>query len=613
MTKNKKENDKRIEFKLSDFFVDKLFLKDETLFFGSNNKLKEVLDLININLKEAKQILKIKNIFDDYILNDNQIAELALFKNMNFERINDVSETNVLEQINLLLKDELKQNAKVEIAKRNPIVTIMGHVDHGKTTLLDVIRKSNNVKGEVGGITQKIGAYQAQYKDQKITFIDTPGHEAFTKMRANGAKVTDIVVIVVAADDSIMPQTRESIDHAKAANVPIIIAVNKMDRPGASSKNVKNELAGYDLISEEWGGNVKVVEISALKNKNIDKLLQAIIDTAKTLDLKVPFNTLASGTVIESNVSKNRGNLVDVIVLSGQLQVGDSILIDGRIVKVKSLNDEHGQSIKVVTPSVPVEIYGIGFSPEVGSNFVVVKDKEAQRIAQNINLNKDSNKSITNKIDPFSLFNDKLFADKKIINLIIKTDTLGMLSAIVDKINSFENDEVEVRVLRKDVGEITNSDILLAEASDALIYQFNLSLQNSLKPLIKNKNIEILSFDIIYKLFEDLEEKIKGKIPKKYSTVKIGEAEVLKTFSISKIGTIAGSMIKQGMIKSNSIVKLYRNDKLIHEGEVSSLKIQKNNVKQVKKGFECGIMIKDFNDILPSDKIEIFEKVEQKN
>lgn len=617
VSKNKEMTNKRVEFKLTDFFVEKLSLKNDTLFFGDNNNFLDVISTIGLNKHEAKRILNIKHQIEDIVLNDNQIAELALHSNLNFEKVNDISEINILEKINQILKERLQENKNVITKQRNPIVTIMGHVDHGKTTLLDTIRKTNITSSEVGGITQKIGAYQANFKSKKITFIDTPGHEAFTKMRANGAKVTDIAVIVVSADDSIMPQTKESIDHAKAANIPIIIAINKIDKPDVNPKNVKEALIKYGLILEEWGGDVKVVEISALKNKNIDKLMQAIIDVSETLDLRVPFNTLASGTVIESNISKNRGNLVDIIILSGELHVGDSILIDGKIVKIKSLSNEKGEQVKFADPSVPVEIYGIGFSPEVGSNFVVVKDKSAEKIANLILLNKKDNIKILennnkNDIDPFLLFKDKIFASKKVMNIILKANSLGMLEALSDKIDSFGNETVEIRIIRKDVGEITFTDLLLAEASDAYIYQFNLAISEKIRSSIKEKNINVLSFDIIYKLLEHIEEKTQDYIPPKIVETKIGEVEIIKVFNISKLGVIAGGVVKKGLISNNSFVKILRDKKIIHEQKIDSLKVQKDNVKVVKQGNECGIFLKNYIDIRENDIFEIYEKKEVK-
>ncbi|BDV02589.1 MAG: hypothetical protein HPAVJP_4780 [Candidatus Hepatoplasma vulgare] len=617
VNKNKEISNKRIGFKLSDFFVEKLSLKNDTLFFGDNNYFLDVISTIGLNKHEAKRILNIKHQIEDLILNDNQIAELALHRNLNFEKVIDISEVNILERINQILKEKLQENKNVIIKQRNPIVTIMGHVDHGKTTLLDTIRKTNITSSEIGGITQKIGAYQAEFNSKKITFIDTPGHEAFTKMRANGAKVTDIAVIVVSADDSLMPQTKESIDHARAANIPIIIAINKIDKPDVNLKVVKDELIKYGLILEEWGGDIKVVEISALKNKNIDKLLQAIIDVSETLDLKVPFNTLASGTVIESNISKNRGNLVDIIVLSGELHIGDSILIDGKIVKIKSLSNEKGEQVKFADPSVPVEIYGIGFSPEVGSNFVVVEDKGAEKIANliflskkdNIRFSEDNNK---NDIDPFLLFKDKIFATKKIMNIILKANSLGMLEALSDKIDSFGNENVEIKIIRKDVGEITFTDLLLAEASDAYIYQFNLPISEKIRFSIKEKNISVLSFDIIYKLLEHIEEKTQDFIPPKIVETEVGEIEVIKVFNISKIGVIAGGVVRKGVVNNNSFIKILRDDKVIHEQKIDSLKVQKDNVKIVKQGNECGVFLKNYSDIKEGDIFKIIEKKEVK-
>ncbi len=603
----KKKSNDRVEFNLSNFFNKKLELKDNKLYFGTNIRLNELTELLNIEKREILKTLGLNKLEFDHILDSDQIAEICLSKNIDFEKIDDISEENILSKIDdLLINKDWKE--EVEFVKRTPIITIMGHVDHGKTTLLDTIRNSNVTKGEAGGITQKIGAYQIKYKDELMTFIDTPGHEAFTEMRANGSKVTDIAVIVVAADDSLMPQTRESIDHAKAANVPIVVAVNKVDKPNVDVEKVKQELTQLNIVPEEWGGDVPFIEISALKGTNIDKLLDSIVILSDLQEIKVPLNTLATGVVIESNISKTKGNIVSVIVTTGTLKTSDTIIIDDQVVRIKALIDENGKRIDQATPGTPVELFGIGFSPVVGSKFVVVKDKSAQKIADTIREAKLNSLRMRKAVSAHDLFNQML-NKKKEMNIILKADSLGVLKAIELKIKEFSTDEVEVNVIRSEIGEITNTDISLAEASNAIIYQFNVPTPSQLEKQLKSRGIQFLNFDIIYKIFEDIQEKIEGKHEDKFEESKIGDGKVLVRFEFSKVGAIAGSRILNGEIRSDSIVKVYRNGKLLIETKVDSLKVERDNVKKVTKGKECGIVFVGFNDFQEEDTFEIFELV----
>ncbi len=605
MEGNKNKKNERIEFNPFDFFSKKLDFKNNTIYFGSNVRLDELANLINISNTEALKLLGLNRLNPNHILNEEQIAEIAISKNLSFEKVDDVSEENILSKINSILKNK-QWPKEVEFIDRTPVVTIMGHVDHGKTTLLDFIRKANVAGKEAGGITQKIGAYQIERNNKKISFIDTPGHEAFTEMRANGSKVTDIAIVVIAADDSIMPQTKESIEHAKAANVPIIVAVNKMDKVGADIEKVKQELTSIDVMVEEWGGDVPIVPISALKGEGIDELLDVIQLNSELLDLKVPLNILASGTVIESNVDKRKGSLVSIIVKNGILKIGDTILIDDQVVKVKSLYDENGKIVKEARPGTPVEIYGLGFTPVVGTNFFVSKAKGIQKIADTLHEQKLNSLRKRKVLSPLELLKNSV-NNKKELNIILKANSLGVLSAMSSKIEQFSNEDIDVKIIRKDVGEITNADVSLAEASKAIIYQFDLKTPTQIEPMIKSRGVNVLSFDIIYKLFEDIQDKVSGSVEDKFEEVKIGTAEVRQKFEFSKIGSIAGSMITDGVIKRDSIIKVYRKNNLIAETVVSSLRVEKDNIKEVKKGKECGIVLKDFNEFTEGDIFEVYE------
>ncbi len=593
MGKKGKKNEHRIEFELKDFFVEKLKFENGKLFFGSNARVDEVAKVIGVSVQKLLKDAGL-NINDDphHILDSEQIAELAMHHDIeDFEQVDDVSAVNVVDKI-LTIMDGMNWDENVEINSRPPVITIMGHVDHGKTTLLDTIRKSNLTTKEAGGITQTIGAYQIENNGHKLTFIDTPGHEAFTEMRANGSKVTDIVIIVVAADDSIMPQTRESIDHAKAAGVPIIVAVNKMDAPGANLEKVKQDLTNIDVIAEDWGGDVPFMPISALKGEGINELLETIHLIAEMQDLKAPENILASGTVIESNVHKQKGNLVSVVVQNGTLKVGDDIIMDDFTGRVKAMNDDLGKPMREATPGTPVEIYGLGKSPLVGSKFVVIKSKDGQKIADEIHdarLNKQRQRKVSNVADLFA----QMGSSKKAFNVILKADALGVLEAITSKVEAIGNDDVEVKIIRRDVGEITTTDITLAEASKGHIYTFNLKSKPDILALSKNKGVNIFEFDIIYKMFEDIENKINGLTEDKFEEIEIGKVEVMQLFSFSKVGTILGSLVREGSVKRDSVIEVQRKGEVVCTTNVKSLQFEKDQLKEAVKGRECGITLAD--------------------
>ncbi|BDV03445.1 MAG: translation initiation factor IF-2 [Candidatus Hepatoplasma scabrum] len=608
--KNNKKNNNIYKYNLDSFFVEKLSFKDNKLKFGTNTYLKELAKILGLNPFKIKKKLGLDLKIDDHILDDDQIAEIAFANNIEFEKVDDVSPENIILKINELVENFKNWPKEVIVKKRTPIVTIMGHVDHGKTTLLDTIRNTNYTAKEAGGITQKIGAYQITWKNNKITFIDTPGHEAFTEMRANGSRVTDLCVIVISANDSLMKQTKESIDHARAANVPIIIAINKIDLIANNRKKILNDLAEYGVVAEELGGNTPIVEVSALKNKNIDHLLDVIILLTDLLNLKTAFNILATGTVIESNIHKNRGNLVTVIVKNGILRIGDNVILDDKLINIKGLKDENQNVITEAYPGQPVEIYGAGFSPLAGANFVAVFDlKLANKIvnifhSSKLNSLRNANSKLVTRENLFQRLSDQ---NKHIFNLILKVDSVNSLSAIENQLSLLNNDNLIIKIIHKDVGEVTNSDIILADASKAIIYQFNLKTPNNLQPIIKARNVLVLNFDVIYKLFDDIKEKV--SINKKQEPVKkiIGEGKVIKKFVFSKVGAISGTRIIDGIVKRNSKVNIYRNQKLIFDTEIKSLMIEKNNVSEVKKGQECGITFKNFNDFLENDHLEFFE------
>ncbi len=608
MGKKNKKNEHRIEFALADFFVDKLKFENGRLYFGSNAHADEVANVIGIDPVKALVDAGLDKRDDiHHILDDEQIAELSLNNNIEFEKVDDISPVNVVEKI-LTIMDSQEWGSDVEVNSRPPVITIMGHVDHGKTTLLDTIRKSNLTTKEAGGITQTIGAYQIEVKGKKLTFIDTPGHEAFTEMRANGSRVTDIVIIVVAADDSIMPQTRESIDHAKAAGVPIIVAVNKMDAPGANIEKVKQDLTEVELIPEDWGGDIPFVPISALKGEGIDELLETINLISEMADLKAPENILASGSVIESNVHKQKGNLVSVIVQNGTLKVGDDIIMDDFIGRVKAMHDDMGKPLREATPGTPVEIFGLGNSPVVGSKFVVTKAKDSQKIADEIHfarINRLRQRAVGNVNDLFA----QLSNSKKAFNVIVKADALGVLEAISGKVEAISTDDVEVKIIRKDVGEISTTDVTLAEASKGHIYTFNLKTKQDIEALAKNRGVNIYEFDIIYKMFEDIENKVNGLTEDKFEEKEIGKVEVMQLFSFSKVGTILGSIVREGSIKRDSIVEVERDGKVILTTEVKSLQFEKDQLKEAVKGRECGITLKDQNTELKEGDILIAKEL----
>ena len=500
-----------------------------------------------------------------------------------------------------------------DLVKRPPVVTIMGHVDHGKTTLLDTIRKTSVASLEAGGITQAISAYQVKHNGETITFIDTPGHAAFTEMRARGAKITDIVIIIIAADDGVMPQTREAIDHALAANVPIIVAINKMDKPGANPEKIMTDLTEYNLTPEEWGGNTLYNKISAFKGEGIDELLENILLVAEMEGYKANPKRYASGTVVEASLDKHVGPVVTLLIQNGTLRIGDPVVVGSAYGKIRGLKNDLGEDIVEAGPSTPVSIIGLNDMPTAGDKFMAFEtEKQARSVGEErkvqAKLNENKASSAVSLDDLFAHIQD----GAKEINVIIKADVNGSSEAVKNSLEKLDVEDVKVKVIRSSVGAITESDIVLAKASNALIIGFNVRPQNSIREYAKDNGVEIRLYNIIYKVVEEMEAAMKGMLDPIYEEQILGSAEIRKIFKFSKVGNIAGSYIIDGLIKSNSKARIIRDSIVIFDGNINSLQREKDSVKEVKKGLECGITIENFNDLKVGDIIEAYEMVEIK-
>lgn len=510
--------------------------------------------------------------------------------------------------------DEFKIEDKEDaLMKRPPVVTIMGHVDHGKTTLLDYIRNSRVAAGEAGGITQHIGAYQVERKGEKITFIDTPGHAAFTEMRARGAQVTDIVVLVVAADDGVMPQTEEAISHAKAAKCPIIVAVNKCDKPSANPDRVMEELTHYDIIPEAWGGSTPFVQISALKGMGVDDLLDVIQLTAEMMDLKANPSRLATGSVIEAELDKGRGPVATFLVQNGSLRVGDYVVCGDTYGRVRTMEDDRHIKYNESLPSMAVVVTGLDDVPFAGDKFMALSsEKEAREISEQRTSRTKDKLNAASKKTLEELFRSK--DDAKELNLIVKADLQGSAEALKQSLEKIKVDDFKVNVIRCSVGAITDTDIILASASNAIVLGFNVRPTAAVRQTAAEKGVEIRLYSIIYKLLEDIEAALKGMLEPEYEEVIIGQAEVRNTFKISKVGTVAGCYVTDGVIQSNSLVRIIRDGIVVYEGKMASLKRFKDDAKEVKYGYECGITIENFNDIKEGDIIEasVMKEIERK-
>ncbi len=608
MAKKPKKNDTRtnINFKEHLKSVD-VGVKDGVFVFTSPLTVGEFAKKIN---KSTAEILKyfflkgvVLNIND--VLQVEQIGELCLENNLDFKIEKEINAENVLDNISF------DHNSKDNI-KRPPVVTIMGHVDHGKTTLLDKIRLSQITSTEAGGITQHIGAYQITKNNNPITFIDTPGHEAFSEMRARGANITDIVVLVVAADDGVKLQTEEAIDHAKAANVPIIVFVNKMDKDTANPDKVISQLSEKDLVCEEWGGDTIFVKGSAYTGQGIDELLEAIITLSDVMELKANPNQLAYGTIIEAFLDKGYGPVATILIQNGTLTKGDFLVAGSSFGRVRTIKDENKNILESASLSKPVIISGFETVPIAGNKFLCVKnEKDAKQLAEKIrqkqlkeeNMLKNKLSSVREKIASGELKN---------LNVIIKADVQGSLEAIKGTINKINIEGATVTIIRAAIGQITESDIRLAQTSEAIIISFNIKANKAISELATNSNVLIYFFDIIYKLKDEIENLLKGVLDPIYEEEVIGELEVLQLWHHSSVGTIAGCNVRSGKVNRNAKCRVIRDDVVVYNSEISSLKHNKDQASEVVEGKECGITVKNYNDIKQGDIIEVYKIVEKK-
>lgn len=541
-------------------------------------------------------------------LNDEQVELICLEYGCECEKHVPVDEVN-FENIEVV-------DDEADLQPRCPVVTIMGHVDHGKTTLLDTIRKSAVVDGEFGGITQHIGAYQVEVNGKKVTFLDTPGHEAFTAMRARGAQVTDIVIIVVAADDGVMPQTKEAIDHAKAAGVPIVVAINKIDKEGADPERIKAEMAEEGLLPEEWGGDTVYCEISAKKKIGIEELLETLTVVAELADLKANPNRYAYGSVVEGKLDKGRGAVATLLVENGTLRASDPIVVGAAYGRVRQMLDDKGRVIKEALPGTPVEITGLNEVPVAGDKFMVFEtEKQARSVGETrmkAKIEKDRNSGAALSLDDlYSQIKEGQIID---LNIIVKADVQGTAEAVKASLEKIDVDGVRVNVIRSTVGAISESDVILASASQAIIYGFNVRPDAKVRNKAEEENVEIRLHNVIYKMVEEIETAMKGMLAPEYHEVITGQAEIRQVIKASKIGNIAGCYVTDGSIKRNCGIRLIRDGIVVYDGKLASLRRFKDDVKEVNAGFECGLNIENYNDIKEGDIIEgyVMEEVEKK-
>ena len=569
-----------------------------------------VADLANKLNKNVAEIIK-------------KLMSLGKIMNLNATIDFETAEILALEYGKTLKKDSTRDEFNFEeleiiddendLIERPPVITIMGHVDHGKTTLLDTIRKTNVVAGEAGGITQHIGAYQIIYNDKPITFIDTPGHAAFTEMRARGASITDIVIIIVAADDGVMPQTKEAIDHAKAAGVPIVVAVNKIDKPNANPDRVLTEMSQNGITPDTWGGDTLFVNISAKTGEGIPELLDNLLLIAEMQELKANPNRYASGTVIEAKVDKNEGVVSTVLIQNGTLRLGDAVVVGNYAGKIRTLKNDKGENLVEASPSMPVSITGISESPSAGDKFMAFEnEKKAKAISEErIRQAKKRSLGSNNSVSLDDLFN-RIEAGEKEINVILKADVKGSEEAVKNSLLKLDVEGIRVNVIRSSIGAITESDVVLAAASKAIIIGFNVRPNNKIVEYAKEKGVDIRLYNIIYKVVEEMEAAMKGKLEPIYEEKVLGQAVVRKLFKFSKVGTIAGSYIISGIVRRDAKARIIRDGVVIYDGNINSIAREKDQVKEVKQGIECGITIENYNDIKEGDIIEAYEIVEVK-
>ena len=608
MKKNTKKFDRESNVPAKNQKKDKFLNKvhDQVFVFTKSLTVGELAKELNVNPSDIikKLFLQKKLVTINNYLDDETIGEICLEYGYDFKKEEIVDEED-FEKIAINDKEE-------DLIERPAVVTIMGHVDHGKTTLIDAIRNSTLAEAEFGGISQEIGAYQKTCNGKKITFIDTPGHEAFSAMRSRGASVTDIVILVVAADDGVMPQTIEAIDHAKAAGVPIIVAINKIDVPGANPEKVINELMQHDVIAEKYGGEVMTCEISAKKKIGINELLETILVQAEMLELKANPKRYAIGTVLEASLDKGEGPKATLIVQNGTLTSSDFVVVGTTYGKVRRMTNEYKQVVKEALPSTPVSVIGLSDVPLAGDRFMAFPtEKQAREIAEKRQLKRTqeerSQSQVVNLDNLYDKINEGQLAQ---INLLIKADSAGTAEAIKSSLEKLNNDQVKINIIRAAAGAITESDILLATASGAIIYGFNVRPSAIVRKKAEEEKIEIRLHRIIYALIEEVEDAIKGKIKKEEVEKVLGQAEVRNVFKVSKVGAIAGCMVVDGLIKNTAKCRVIRDGVIIYEGELDSLKRFKDDAKEVKQGFECGIKIANFNDVHEGDLIEAYEMVE---
>lgn len=618
-TNNKKEKLKskkdRIENSKTNFQKERknLYKHREKLQSNENEELKE-----KVIYKEDMTVSELANSLDVSATElIKKLMKLGVMANVNYPLSYEVAELLVIDYGKDITREEnadisnfekYEINEKEEnLVSRPPVVTIMGHVDHGKTSLLDAIRKTDVVSGEAGGITQAIGAYQVELDGKKITFIDTPGHEAFTEMRARGASVTDIVVIIVAADDGVMPQTKEAIDHARAAKVPIIVAINKIDKPDANVEKIMTELTEYGLTPEEWGGDIVTNKISAKTHEGIKELLENIILVSEMAELKANPSRYAMGTVIESRLDKKVGTVATVLVQNGTLRLGDPVVVGTSFGKIRTLKNDKGQDVVEALPSTPVEITGLSEVPSAGDKFMSFEtEKQAKAIAEqrkNRAREQDTNRSGMTLEDLFGAIQSGV----KEINVVLKTDVNGSLEAIKQSLNKIDVEGVKVNVILGGVGTITESDIVLANASNAIIIGFNVRPNAKTMDFAKEYNVDVRLYDIIYKMIEDIEASMKGMLEPIYEEAVIGHAEIRQIFKFSKVGNIAGSHVTDGVIKNGSNARLIRDGIVLYTGKIKSVQHEKDQVKEVKKDMDCGITLENYQDIKEQDIIEAYE------
>ncbi len=602
------------------------FKEERKKLYKHREKLQSNIEDMDDSVVIYKEGMTVKDLADSLLIPSSELIKklmlLGVMATLNNPLSFENAEILVLDYDKTLKREETQDISNFEnyeiheneedLVKRPPVVTIMGHVDHGKTTLLDYIRKSHVASKEAGGITQAIGAYQASYKNESITFIDTPGHEAFTEMRARGASITDIVIIIVAADDGVMPQTKEAIDHAKAAKVPILVAINKIDKPEANIEKVMTGLTEAGLTPEEWGGDTLVSKISAVTGEGVDALLDNILLLAEMEELKANPKRYATGAVIESEMDKQVGSIVHLLVQNGTLRLGDPIVVGTSYGKVRTMRNDQGEEITEAMPSTPVVITGLSTLPSAGDKFMAFEtEKQAKQIAEERSLRareKDTNRTGMTLEDLFGQIHEGL----KEINVVLKTDVNGSLEAVRNSLEKIDVEGARINVIRGGVGAITESDVVLAQASNAIIIGFNVRGTSKVFEIAKEYGVEIRLYDIIYKVVEEMESAMKGMLDPEYEEKVIGTLEVRQLFKFSKVGMIAGCHVTSGLVKNNSKARVVRDGIVIYNGSIKTLQHEKDQVKEVKNNMDCGLTLTDFQDYKENDVIEVYELIEVK-